>query len=138
MNAYIGVEKGVKLSPGSFSTRMNFTVHKGRLTGWVDPTLEGTELQSASEDLGAKLKALFGKISLTFSTPADGTRPSGKIAVADDLRDPKLQLLPVFEKSIENGFLLSMMEALKRVYAKPPAESAAKAKQEPTPLKSKD
>ena len=53
MNAYIGVEKGVKLTSGSFSTRMKLTVQKGRLTGWVDPRLEGTELESVSEDWAA-------------------------------------------------------------------------------------
>lgn len=135
MNAYVGVQRGVKLTPGSFSTRMKLRVEKGRLTGWVDPRLEGTELESASEGLGSKLKALLGKVTLTLSSPADGTKPSGKIAVADDLRDPNLQLVQVLEKSVENSFLLSMQEALKRVYTKPPSETAAQAKPQPTPLK---
>ena len=85
MNGYLGVQTGVKLTPGSFSTRMKLRAEKGRLTGWVDPRLEGTELESASEGLGSKLKALLGKVTLTLSSPADGTKPSGKIAVADDL-----------------------------------------------------
>ena len=77
-------------------------------------------------------------MSLTLSSPADGTKPSGKIAVADDLRDPSLQLVTVLEKSVENSFLLSMQEAVKRVYTKPPSETAAQAKPQPTPLKSKE
>jgi hypothetical protein len=137
MNSYIGVEKGVKLSPGSFSTRMKLTVDKGRLSGWVDPRLEGTEVESVNEDLGSKLKALLGKVSLTLSAPADGTKPSGKIAVTDDLRGPGVQLVAVLEKSVENAFLLSMQEALKRAYGKPPGEAASQAKKEPTRLESK-
>ena len=105
---------------------------------WVDPRLEGTELESASDGLGSTLKVLLGKASLSLSAPADGTKPSGKIAVADDLRDPKLQLVVVLEKSVENSFLLSMQEALKRVYTKPPSETAAQAKPQPTQLKTKD
>jgi len=138
MNSYVGVEKGVKLTPGSFSTRMKFNVVKGRLTGWVDPRLEGTEVTSLDEGLGSKLKALLGKVTLTLSPPADGTKPTGKIAVTDDLRGPSIQLVAVLEKSIENGFLLSMNEAVKRAYTKPPSETAAQAKEEPTKLKSKD
>jgi hypothetical protein len=61
---------------------MNFTGTR-TVTGCIDPTLEGTELQSASEDLGAKFKALFGKVSPTFPPPTE--RALGKIAVADDL-----------------------------------------------------
>ena len=137
MNAYIGVEKGVKLSPGSFSTRMKLTVDKGRLNGSVDPRLEGTEVESVNEDLGSKLKALLGKVSLTLSSPADGTKPSGKIAVTDDLSGPDVQLVAVLEKSVENAFLLSMQEAVKRAYTKPPSETASQAKKEPTRLESK-
>jgi Domain of Unknown Function (DUF748) len=138
MNSYVGGLTGVKLTSGSFSTRMKITVEKGHLTGWVDPRLEGTELESVSEGLGSKLKALLGKVTLTLSAPADGTKPSGKIAVADDLTDPKLQLVAVLEKSVENSFLLSMQEALKRVYTKPPSETAAQAKPQPTPLKTQN
>jgi len=137
MNAYVGAEKGVKLSPGTFSTRMKLAVDKGRLAGWVDPELSGTRVESANEDLGSKLKALLGKVTLTLSPPADGTKPSGKIAVSDDLRGRDVQLVMVLEKSVENAFLLSMQEALKRAYTKPPSETASQAKQEPTKLQSK-
>jgi hypothetical protein len=72
--------------------------------------LISTHLESKDEGLGSKLKALFGRVSLTISKPAPGTESSGKIAVTDDLTDPKLQLAPVLEKVVENGFLLGLEE----------------------------
>jgi len=135
MNPYIAATKGVKLTPGAFSMKMSFASKNGRLTGTVDPHLTGTEIQSADEDLGSKLTALLGKISLTVSGQTEGTRPSGRIAVSDDFRDPSLQLVPVLEKTIENGFLLGMQESLKRAYAGPPGKQPDQAKPEATPLK---
>lgn len=135
MNPYIAATKGVKLTPGSFSMRMSFASKNGRLTGTLDPHLTGTEIQSADEDLGSKLKALLGKISLSVSGPTEGTRQSGRIAVSDDFRDPSLQLVPVLEKTIENGFLLGMQEGLQRAYSGPPGKQPDQAKPQATPLK---
>ncbi|RPH67664.1 MAG: DUF748 domain-containing protein [Myxococcaceae bacterium] len=135
MNPYIAATKGVKLTPGAFSMRMSFASKNGRLTGTIDPHLTGTEIQSADEDLGSALKALLGKISLSVSGPTEGTRPSGRIAVSDDFRDPSLQFVLVLEKTIENGFLLGMQEGLKRAYSGPPGKQPDQAKPEATPLK---
>ena len=121
--------------PGAFSMKMSFASKKGRLTGTVDPHLTGTEIQSADADLGSKLKALLGKISLSVSGPTEGTQSSGRIAVSDDFRDPSLQLVLVLEKTIENGFLLGMQEGLKRAYSGPPGKQPDQAKPEATPLK---
>ena len=133
MNAYLSATKDVSLSPGVYSTRMQFRCEAGRLTGVVRPELRGSGLQS-SGDAGSALKALFGKVAMSFAGPADGTRPSGAIAVTDDLTDPKLQLAPRLEKVIENGFILGLQEALTRNYHGPPGDDA---KPEPTPLKAR-
>lgn len=135
MNPYIAAITGVKLTPGAFSMKMSFASKNGRLTGTVDPHLTGTDIQAADEDLGSKLKALLGKISLSVSGPTEGTRPSGRIAVSDDFRDPSLQLVLVLEKTIENGFLLGIQESLKRAHSGPPGKQPDQAKPEATPLK---
>ena len=113
--------------------KMSFRCEQGKLTGTVDPHLVGTELRSDG-DPGSALKTFFGKIALGLAGPTEGTRPSGAIAVRDDLRDPKLQLAPRLEKVIENGFSLGLQEALKRQYA---GKTVASDKQEPTPLKAR-
>ena len=137
MNALSGIKRGVKLSPGRFSMRMTFRCEQGRLSGMVDPHLISTHLESKDEGLGSKLKALFGRVSLTISKPAPGTESSGKIAVTDDLTDPKLQLAPVLEKVVENGFLLGLEEGVKRHYAGPPEKTADQASSSPSPLEAK-
>ena len=131
MNAYLAATQNVSLTPGVFSTRMQFRCHAGHLTGVVRPKLDGSGLQS-SGDAGSALKTLFGKVAMTLAGPADGTRPDGAIAVADDLTDPKLQLAPRLEKVIENGFILGLQEGLTRNYHGPPKDDA---KPQPTPLK---
>ncbi|HET6981286.1 MAG TPA: hypothetical protein VFI53_04050 [Myxococcaceae bacterium] len=131
LSAYMAKKKNIALTPGSYSMRMTFRSVDGKLTGTVDPHLVGTELQS-SGDPGSAIKVFFGKIALGLSGPTEGTRPSGAIAVNDDLTDPKLQLAPRLEKVIENGFSLGLQEALKRHYA---GKTEASDKPEPTPLK---
>ena len=131
LNAYFAPKKNIALTPGSYSMRMTFRSEAGRLIGSIDPHLEGTELESAGEP-GSALKVFFGKIALAISGPTEGTRPSGVIAVRDDLTGPKLQLAPRLEKVIENGFSLGLQESLKRQYA---GRTEASEKREPTPLK---
>ena len=131
LNAYFAPYKNIALTPGSFSMKMTFRSEAGRVTGEIDPHLVGSALESAG-DAGSALKAFFGKIDLAISGPTEGTRPSGVIAVRDDLTDPKLQLAPKLEKVIENGFSLGLQESLKRHYA---GKTEASDKQRPTPLK---
>jgi hypothetical protein len=133
MNAYLSATKGVTLKPGVFGTRMRFRCEAGRLRGVVDPQLRDSGLQG-SGDLGSALKALFGKVAMSVTGPTEGTAPSGTIAVTDDLTDPKLQLAPVLEKVVENGFILGLQEGLTRNYHGPPDHQA---KPEPTPLKAR-
>ena len=137
MNELSSAKKGVKLSPGSFSMRMNFRCEEGQLSGVVDPHLSSTHVESKDEGLGSKLKALSGKISLTVSKPAPGTDLSGKILVTDDMSDPELQLVPVLEKVVENGFLLGLEEGVKRHYAGPPEKTADQADPAPKALEAK-
>jgi len=134
MNAYLTAIQDVSLTSGAFSMRMRFRCENGRLEGVLDPTLQGSELTS-SGDLASSLKALFGKVSMKFAGPTEGTRPSGAIAVTDDLTDPDLQLAPVLEKVIEKGFTLGLQEGLTRRYHGPPGDSASP---QPTPLKAKE
>ena len=131
LSAYMAKKANIALTPGSYSMRMSFKSVDGRLTGTIDPKLTGTELQS-SGDPGSAIKVFFGKIALGLSGPTEGTRPSGAIAVNDDLTDPKLQLAPRLEKVIENGFSLGLQESLKRHYA---GKTEASDEQKPTPLK---
>ena len=133
LNAYLSPKKDVQITPGSYTMRMSFRCEDGKLTGKVDPHLVGSELQSDG-DVGSALKVFFGKIALANISPTEGTRPSGTIAVRDDLSDPKLQLAPRLEKVIENGFSLGLQEALRRRYA---GKTEASDKPEPTPLKAK-
>ena len=133
LNAYMGPKKDIHLTPGSYSMRMSFRCEDGKLTGTVDPHLVGTSLESDG-DPGSALKVFFGKIGLALSGPTQGTRPSGAIAVRDDLTDPKLQLAPRLEKVIENGFSLGLQESLKRQYA---GKTEASDDKEPTPLKAR-
>ena len=121
----------VTLTPGSFSTKMSFRSADGRLRGVLEPHLSATKLESAG-DAGSAIKAFFGKIALGISGPTEGTRSSGRIEVADDLTDPKLQLAPRLEKVIENGFVLGLREALKRTYS---GKTEASSDQQPTSLK---
>jgi len=114
MNALLASTKDVKLTSGRFDMEMSFECERGRLRGWIDPRVRGTEITSADDDLGSRLKALLAKISMTVATPAEGTKPSGRINVSDDLTDPELQLWPSMEKVVENAFLLGVQEALKR------------------------
>jgi len=53
-------------------------------------------------------------LSMKVSCPTEGTQPSGRIEVSDDLTDPKLQFWPTLEKVVENGLLLGLEESLKR------------------------
>ena len=133
LNAYLSPKKDVNLTPGSYSMKMSFRCDQGKLAGTVDPHLVGTELRSDG-DVGSALKTFFGKIALGLVGPTEGTRPSGAIAVRDDLTDRKLQLAPRLEKVIENGFSLGLQEALKRQYA---GKTVASDKPEPTPLKAR-
>jgi hypothetical protein len=133
LNAYLSPKKDVTLTPGSYSLKMSFRCNSGKLTGTVDPDLTGSEIRSDG-DVGSALKVFFGKIALASVGPTEGTRPSGAIAVRDDLSDPKLQLAPRLEKVIENGFALGLQEAIRRNYA---GKIEASNKQEPTPLKAK-
>jgi uncharacterized protein DUF748 len=133
MNAYLSATKDVTVTPGVFATRMRLRSEAGRLRGVVDPQLRDSGLQG-SGDLGSALKALFGKVAMTMTGPTEGTGPGGAIAVTDDLTDPKLQLAPVLEKVVENGFILGLQEALTRNYHGPPDHQA---KPEPTPLKAR-
>jgi hypothetical protein len=133
LNAYLSPKQDIQLTPGSYSIRMSFRAEDGKLTGSLDPRLVGTELRSDG-DVGSALKVFFGKIVLASSGPTEGTRVSGRIAVRDDLSDPKLQLAPRLEKVIENGFSLGLQETLKRKYA---GRTEASDKPEPTPLKAK-
>lgn len=131
LNAYFAPYKDIALTPGRYSMRMTFRSEAGRLTGSIDPHLEGTELRSDG-DPGSALKVFFGKIVLAVSGPTEGTSVSGVVAVRDDLTDPKLQLAPRLEKVIENGFSLGLQESLKRYYA---GKTEPSDKREPTPLK---
>ncbi len=133
LNAYMGPKKDIHLTPGSYSMTMSFRCQDGKLTGMVDPHLVGTALESDG-DPGSALKSFFGKIALGLSGPTEGTRPSGAIAVRDDLTDPKLQLAPRLEKVIENGFSLGLQESLKRHYA---GKTEPSDKEEATPLKAR-
>ncbi|HET9155118.1 MAG TPA: hypothetical protein VFN91_00545 [Myxococcaceae bacterium] len=133
LNAYLSPYQNIQLTPGSYSMKMSFRSEDGKLTGAIDPHLVGTELRSDG-DVGSALKVFFGKIVLANSGPTEGTRASGRIAVRDDLSDPKLQLAPRLEKVIENGFSLGLQESLKRDYA---GKTEASDKPEPTPLKAK-
>jgi hypothetical protein len=134
LNAYFAPYKDIALTPGSYSMKMTFRSEDGRLTGELDPHLEGSALESAG-DAGSALKAFLGKIALGISGPTEGTKPSGVIAVRDDLTDPKLQLAPRLEKVIENGFSLGLQESLKRHYA---GKTEASETRKPTPLKAED
>jgi hypothetical protein len=131
LNGLFADKKGIKLTPGSFDMEMMFQCQKGRLRGWIEPHLTGTEITAAGQNLGAALKALFSKVSMTLAQPTEGTTPSGRIEVADDLTDPKLQFLPALEKVIERGLMLGVEEALKRNAA----EKRVKAPEKPTDLK---
>ena len=115
---------------------MSFESKAGRLTGRVDPHLEASGIEPGADNLGGALNALLGRISMVFSTPADGTLPSGAILVRDDLTQPDRQLLPSMEKVVENGFLLGIQESMKRVYAGgPPKEGRVGAAAARTDLK---
>ena len=131
LNAYFAPKQDIALTPGRYSMRMTFRSEAGRLVGSIDPHLDGSELKS-SGDPGSALKVFFGKIALALAGPTEGTRPSGVIAVGDDLTDPKLQLAPRLEKVVENGFSLGLQESLKRHYA---GRTEPSDKREPTPLK---
>ena len=133
LNAYLSPKNDVTLTPGSYSMKMSFRCEAGKLTGTIDPQLVGSEVQSDG-DVGSALKVFLGKIVLANAGPTEGTRPSGAIAIRDDLTDPKLQLAPRLEKVIENGFVLGLQEALKRQYS---GKLEASSKPEPTPLKAK-
>jgi hypothetical protein len=133
LNAYLAVKQNVTLTPGSYAIRLSFRCEQGRLRGVIEPHLTGTELQSAG-DAGSALKAFFGKIALAVSGPTEGTRPSGRIEVSDDLTDPKLQLGPRLEKVVENGFVLGLQETLKRTYS---GKTDASGNPAPTPLKAR-
>ena len=133
LNAYLAPKQDINLTPGSYSMKMSFRCEQGKLAGTINPDLVGTKLESDG-DPGSALKAFFGKIALGLAGPTEGTRPSGAIAVRDDLTDPRLQLAPRLEKVIENGFSLGLQETLKRQYA---GKTEASAKQEPTPLKAR-
>jgi hypothetical protein len=133
LSAYLGPKKDIALTPGSYSMKMSFRCEAGRLTGVIDPHLAGTEIRSDG-DAGSAIKVFFGKIALGLAGPTEGTRPSGAIAVRDDLTDPSLQLAPRLEKVIENGFSLGLQEALKRRYS---GKTEASSKPEPTPLKAR-
>src|SRR5260370_20312709 len=91
MNALIDSTQGVKLTPGRFDMQMSFECRKGRLRGWLEPRLSGTQLTAANGDVGSALKAIFGKISLSVASPADGTDSSGRITIEANLTDPKRQ-----------------------------------------------
>ena len=133
LNAYFSPKKDIALTPGSYSMKMSFRCEAGRLTGLVDPRLVGSEVRSDG-DAGSAIKVFFGKIGLGVAGPTEGTRPSGVIAVRDDLTDRSLQLAPRLEKVIENGFSLGLQETLKRHYA---GKTEASSKPEPTPLKAR-
>jgi hypothetical protein len=133
MNSLIESTKGVKLTPGRFDMEMAFECRNGRLRGWIEPRLSGTEITSADEKLGSGLKALISKISMSAAAPTEGTEPSGRIKIEDDLADPKLQFWPTVEKVVENGFLLGLQEGLKRNTG--PEKRTDPANQKPTELK---
>lgn len=114
MNSLVSQDQGVKLSSGQFAMETSFECRSGRLRGWLDPRLTGTEIVSAKDDVISGIKALLGRVSMTFASPADGTLPSGRIVFTDDLTDKKLQLWPTLEKVVENSFLLGLQEAIKR------------------------
>jgi hypothetical protein len=134
MNALIDSQKGVKLSPGTFSMRMRFDTHQdGMLSGRVEPHLRGSEV-IADGNLKSGFTALFGRISMALSSEPDGTTASGAILVHDELTDPDRQLLPAMEKVVENGFLLGLQESLRRVYAGNPTGSG-QGKKKPTELR---
>ena len=134
MNGLIADTQGVKLTPGRFNMEMSFECRKGRLRGWIDANVHGSDVTSAEDNLGSEFKALLAKISMKVSSPTEGTQPSGRIEVSDNLFDPKLQFWPTLEKVVENGLLLGLEESLKRkASGKKPAEPE---KQKRTDLKS--
>ncbi len=134
MNGLIADTQGVKLTPGRFNMEMSFECRKGRLRGWIDANVHGSDVTSAEDNLGSEFKALLAEISMKVSSPSEGTQPSGRIEVSDNLFDPKLQFWPTLEKVVENGLLLGLEESLKRkASGKKPAEPE---KQKRTDLKS--
>jgi hypothetical protein len=135
MNALIDSQKGVKLSPGVFSLRMSFASNAGRLTGRVEPHLQGTQVVARDGDLGSAFNAFLGRLSMAVSQQPDGTTATGAILVRDALTEPDRQLLPSMEKVVENGFLLGLQESLRRVYAGAPAVSGIQAAKKATELK---
>ncbi len=137
MNALIDSTQGVKLTPGRFDMQMSFECRKGRLHGWLEPRLTGTQLTAADGDVGSALKAIFGKISLSVASPADGTDSSGRITFEDDLTDPKRQLWPTLEKVVENAFLLGLQESIKRNVSPRDKRDKASSNKEPTKLEIK-
>ncbi len=116
INAFLVTQKGVKLTPGRFDLEMSFECRQGCLRGWISPRLTGTKISAADGDVGSALRALFGKVSMTFASPTEGTQPSGRIAIAEDLTDPKRQLWPTMEKVVEDGLVIGLEEAVKRTF----------------------
>ena len=100
-----------------------------QLNAYLSPKKDVT-LTPGSYSMKMSFRCDAGKLTGT----TEGTRPSGAIAIRDDLTDPKLQLAPRLEKVIENGFVLGLQEALKRQYS---GKLEASSKPEPTPLKAK-
>jgi hypothetical protein len=136
MNGLIASTKGVKLTPGRFDMQMSFECRKGRLRGWVEPRLSGTEVTSDG-DVGSALKAFFGNISMSVASPADGTDASGRIAFEDNLTDPKRQLWPTLEKVVENALLIALQESIKRNVSPGEKRGEASSNKEPTKLEIK-
>ncbi len=124
MNALIDSQKGVKLSPGTFSLQMSFDSKKGRLEGRVEPHLTGSGVVAEDSNLGSAFTALFGRISMAIAPQPDGTTATGAILVQDELLEPNRQLLLSMEKVVENGFLLGLQESLRRLYAGRPSTNA--------------
>ncbi|MFN0063916.1 MAG: DUF748 domain-containing protein [Myxococcaceae bacterium] len=134
INSLLESQKGIKLTPGHFSMTMSFESKAGQLTGRVEPHLQASGIDSG-ENVGAALTALLARMTMVFSTPADGTTPSGAILVRDNLTQQDRQLLPSMEKVVENGFLLGIQESLKRRYAGEPTQRVGRTGAAPTDLK---
>ena len=71
MNALIDSQKGVKLSPGNFSLKMNFNCKNGQLDGRIEPALRGSGVEAEDANLGSAFTALFGRISMAVSPQPD-------------------------------------------------------------------
>jgi hypothetical protein len=114
LKEFIGERTGLDPKGGTLDVSMRFQAQEGSLSGGVRPILKDPQVGSASEGIGAKLKAWLVDTALDiFSDDVPGRDAvATTIPIRGTVDAPSIQVLPTILGVVRNAFVVGLADSL--------------------------